>query len=122
ANITGLTYVSNRLAAKRLELLNQIAPEVSRVALLTPPLSPDDVSEAEAAAQLLEVEFLSLVVQDPPEVERALQTAATWRAQALMTSAGPLLFAQRTQIVEFATRIRLPSIHYRREFVEAGGL
>jgi len=124
-NITGLSYMSSDLSGKRLELLREVVPGVSRIAVLSNPSSatvPPMMRETEVAARALGVQLQRLEVHGPDDFERVFQAATKERAGALITLDDAFAFTQRTRIVKLATKNRLPAIYGFREFVEVGGL
>ena len=124
-NITGLTSISPELEGKRLELLREVVPKLSRVAVLWNPVSPFQViaeKEVRAAAQVLRMNVLSLGVRTPEELKDALAAIARERPGALLVLADRLFLHNRARIMEFAAQHRLPGVHAYRELVEAGGL
>jgi putative ABC transport system substrate-binding protein len=124
-NITGLSLMAPELGGKRLQLLKQILPGLSRVAVLwnaTNPYASMVAREAEAAATTLGVQLQSLAVRGPDDFEGALAAATKGRAGALMVAEDPLTITKRTQIVDFAAKNRLPAMYGVKEFVDAGGL
>ncbi|MGH8634175.1 MAG: ABC transporter substrate-binding protein [Burkholderiales bacterium] len=125
-NVTGLSNISAELSGKRLELLREAVPGLSRVAFLW---NPDirgavlDYKETEGAARSLRVELQSVEVSRAEDLERAFSAVTKGRAQALiMPAANPVGFANRGQIASFAQRNRLPSMYAQVEYVDAGGL
>jgi putative tryptophan/tyrosine transport system substrate-binding protein len=127
-NITGLTLISTELMGKRLELLKQAFPTISRVALLTGPAPRASsaparlVQEAESAAQALGMTLHTLEVRDLEDVTSAFTTMARERPDALYVLEGPTLFVHQTRILDFAAEHRLPTMFGVRGFVDAGGL
>jgi putative ABC transport system substrate-binding protein len=127
-NITGLTFLGPELVPKRLTLLKQALPTVSRVAALWHPRAygertmSDMMNEAEAAARSMGVDLRLVAVQGADEFERAFSTIDGEHADALIVFPSPMLFVERRRIVELATKHRLPSMALGREFVELGGL
>ncbi len=124
-NITGLTAISTEMDAKRLELLREVVPSVSYIALLWNAGSPLQVlaeKQVQAAAQVLRMRVLSLGVKTEEEIKSALAVMARERLDALLVLADRLLLHHRVLIMDFATRHRLPGVHAYRELVEAGGL
>ncbi len=125
-NVTGLTNISAELSGKRLELLREVVPGLSRVAFLW---NPDvrgnvlDYKETEGAARSLHLQLQSVEVVRADDVDRAFSAVTKGRAQALILPAGnPVGFANRGQIATFAQKNRLPSMYPTKEFVDAGGL
>ena len=125
-NITGLSTLSPELGGKRLELLKEIVPKLSRVAVLgtsTNPGNAQALRETELAAQAFGVKLQYLDVLGPKDIETAFRAATKGRAEAvLMMVSGPIANSQRTQFLELAVKNRLPVIYSGREQVEAGGL
>jgi putative ABC transport system substrate-binding protein len=124
-NVTGMSLMVPELGGKRLHLLKEIIPGLSRVAVLwnaTNPYNSLVVREMEATATTLGVQLQSLVVRGPDDFEGALAAAATGRAAALTAVEDPFTNTRRIQIVDFAAKSRLPAIYGIKEFVDAGGL
>ena len=118
--------MSPELSAKRLELLREVVPRLSRVAILW---NPDirgavlDYRETEGAARSLHLQLQSVEVSRAEDLDRALSTVTAGRAEALIVPAvSPLLFGNRRQVVSFAQKTRLPSIYGTKDFSDAGGL
>ena len=125
-NITGLSSISPELSGKRLELLKEVVPGLSRVAFLW---NPDvrgavlDYKETEGAAGSLHLQLQSVEVVRAEDFDRAFSAVTKERAQALMMpAANPVGFAKRGQIASFAQKNRLPSMFAQKEYVDAGGL
>ncbi len=122
-NITGSATLLSELAAKRLELLKEVLPKVSRVAVLYDPAGdPIQLRESQAAARRLKVRLQVLEARVPEDLEGALKGARKGRAAALSVLASAFLSSQRARIVDLAAKDRLPAIYEHREFVETGGL
>ena len=125
-NITGLSTLAPELSGKRLELLKEIVPRLSRVAVLgnsTNPANAQVLKETELAAGVFGVKLQYLDVLDPKDIETAFRAASKGRADAvLMTVSGGVVLSQRTQVVELAAKSRLPAVYIIREYVETGGL
>jgi putative ABC transport system substrate-binding protein len=124
-NVTGLTTVSPDLVGKQLQLLKEVAPKVSRVALLRHPDNPASAAqlrEAEAAALALGVRLQTLEARNPQEIDSAFAAMTRERAGALLILAGAIFGNQRRQIAELAAKKRLPSVSWLKEYAEAGGL
>jgi putative ABC transport system substrate-binding protein len=125
-NITGQTNLASGLSAKRLELLKEAAPTISRVAVLWNPDNPGVVPtlrETEAAARSLRIQLQPLEMRGPnPDLESAFRVATRGQAGALIMLDEPSSLHNRTRIAELATQKRFPAISPFREFVEAGGL
>ena len=124
-NITGLTAISTEMDAKRLELLREVVPSASSIAVLwnaSSPLQVLDEKQVQAAAKVLRMRVLSLGVTTEEEIKSALAAMARERPDALLVLPDRLLLHHRALIMDFATRHRLPGVHPYRELVEAGGL
>lgn len=125
ANITGLSFKEVDTDAKRLELLKDAVPSATRVAALTNPASPNSgpiLRETERAARALGVQLHVVEQRDPDDFERTFAAMPTQRVDALIVLPATLHFAHRTRLIALAIRSRLPSMFWRREFVDAGGL
>jgi putative tryptophan/tyrosine transport system substrate-binding protein len=123
--ITGLSVVSPEISGKQLELLKEIVPKLSHVAVLgasTNPGNAQALKETELAAGAYKVQFQYLNVLSPKDIETAFRAASKGRAGAVLVLASPLIESHRTQITDLAAKNRLPAIYYAPEFVEAGGL
>lgn len=124
-NITGLSTVSPELSGKRLELLKEIIPNLSRVAVLgdsTGPANAISLKELELAAQALKVKLQYLDVLSVNDIETSFRAAGKERADAVLVLSSFLLTSQRRQIIDLAVKSRLPASYARPEFVESGGL
>jgi putative ABC transport system substrate-binding protein len=124
-NVTGLTIMSPDLAGKQLELLKEVVPKVSLVALLTNPDNPSSarfLREAEAAARALGVRLHTLEARNPQEIDSAFAAMTRERVGALLILPDGIFLSQRRQIAELAAKRRLPSIYGTTEYAEAGGL
>jgi ABC-type uncharacterized transport system substrate-binding protein len=125
-NITGITTLARDLSGKRLEVLTDVVPGISRVGVLW---NADNQSAAlgfkeyEAAARTLKIQLQSLEVRGPnPDLEGTFQAAAKSRANALITLRDTLLLRYPKQIADLAIKNRVPSMFETSEYVEAGGL
>jgi putative ABC transport system substrate-binding protein len=124
-NITGVTSVSSELQGKRLELLREAFPSVSRVAVIwngAEPGASAEFAELTAAARRLGLDLISREVRTPSEFDAALQAAARDAAGALVTIRNPLLVTHQATVVALAARYRLPAIYDARDAIVAGGL
>jgi putative ABC transport system substrate-binding protein len=124
-NITGLSTLAPELSGKRLELLKEIVPKLSRVAVLgtsTVPGHSQMIREIERAAKAFSVKLQYLDVLDPKSIENAFRAASKGRAEAILTLQSPIVFSQRAQILDLAVKNRLPVMYFQTEYVDAGGL
>ena len=122
-NITGMYLMLPELAGKRLELLREVLPRVTRVAFLAggpDTAGPLFIQESQVAAQTLGLQIQPVVVKDPEEFEGAFAAMRRERAGALVVQ--PLFTEHRRRIVDLAARSRLPIVSDYREFADAGGL
>ena len=125
-NVTGLSLMSPELSGKRLELLSEVVPGISRVAFLW---NPDvrgalfEYKETESAARTRRLQLYSLEARRVEDLERAFATVANLKAQALIVPApNPVATTSRERIVKFAEKRRLPSMFALSLFADAGGL
>jgi putative ABC transport system substrate-binding protein len=123
-NVTGLSALAPELSGKRLQLLKEAVPTITRVAFLwgsggrATPL----VKETQAAARALGLQCQSIEVRDSKGLDSAFEAATKEHAQALLISAAPIINTHQARIVEFAAKNRVPAIYAGAEFVDAGGL
>jgi putative ABC transport system substrate-binding protein len=120
-NITGLSTLSPEISGKRLEIIKEMLPNVSRIAVLGT-ANTESRRELDSAAQGLGVQLGYLKIQDATDLERAFLQATQTRADAAIVLENPVILSQRRQVVDFATKSRLPAIYPWPEFVEEGGL
>ncbi len=127
-NITGLTYLGPELVAKRLQLLKEAVPGVSRVATLWHPGAYGErtmrgmLKETEVAARALGVQLQLVEVRGPNDFDKAFSAMTRERAGALIQLPSTMFFVEHRRIVDLAAKSRLPAIYETREYVEAGGL
>jgi putative ABC transport system substrate-binding protein len=124
-NITGLAALSPEMSGKQLELLKEILPRLSRIAVIGNSTNPGDAQslrETVLAAGSFEIYLRYLDVLDSKDIETAFRAAVKGRADAVLVLGNPILNAHRKQIVDLAVKHRLPATYARPEFVEAGGL
>ena len=125
-NITGMSLMHAELGAKRLEMLKDMVPTAARAAVLLNPDNPNaqlQWRELEVAAPRLDVQLQAVEVRGATDLEHACANVAGWRADALLVIDDPTLVpARQTEIVDCATRHRLPSMTGNRSMVDAGGL
>jgi ABC-type uncharacterized transport system substrate-binding protein len=122
-NVTGLASVSVELAGKRLGLLKEVVPKLSRIAMFWDPRSSDgSLAETEGAARLLGAQLISLGVRSLGELEGAFRSASKDRTNAINIGYGGFLVTHQARIIELAAKYRLPAMYPEQEFVRAGGL
>ena len=122
-NVTGLSFLDTELSAKRLELLKEAIPQLSRVALLRHVTSTIAALRAvEAAGRALGLQLQVHEVRSPEDFDQAFRTMNQEGSEALNVLASPILFAHRKTLIELAAQHRLPAVYQWREFVEEGGL
>ena len=124
-NVTGVSFFSGELGSKRLELLRQLAPKASAIAVLMNPNTPTTDAErrdVQAAAQAIGQPLLMLEAASDKDIEKAFATIAQRRPGALLVGSGTFLNARMETIIALAARNKLPAIYYNREQVVAGGL
>jgi ABC-type uncharacterized transport system substrate-binding protein len=126
ANVTGVALTPTwDIIGKRLQLLREAVPQMSRVAFLwnpTNPANPFTLTAAENAAQALGVPLHPLAVRDPTELEQAFHAITDTQANGLYISGDPMLDAQHRRIAQFALEHRVPTMFYKRALMEGGGL
>jgi putative ABC transport system substrate-binding protein len=124
-NVTGLSTLAPEISGKRLEILREVIPKLSRMAVLgtsTSPAYAPVIREIELAAKALKLQLQYQDVLDSKDIETAFRAATNGRADALLTLNSGILNSQRAQIVELAVKNRLPAMYSQNEYVEAGGL
>jgi putative ABC transport system substrate-binding protein len=125
ANITGLSMMTNDLTIKRLQLLREVVPGTTRVAVVWNPRHPwhaKVLEELKAGAPSLSIDLTFVSVSAPEEIVPAFTSIKRARAQAVYALDDTLLFVHRTEFLELASKARLPVIHGMRELAQAGGL
>ena len=125
ANITGVSFLTTDLTAKRLELLHAIVPSARPIGLLVNPTAPQTKSqrdEAEGAARILGVPFVILNASSPNEIDDAFAMIAEQRIEALLIGSDALFAGQSNQLAALAARYGVPAIYPYPEVAEAGGL
>jgi putative tryptophan/tyrosine transport system substrate-binding protein len=127
-NVTGLSGLSAGLSTKRLEILKDAVPKLTRVGLLWLPGGAGigqnlQLKELRPAAVALKLKLEEIETQlDAKGLESAFETAKQKQVGAIMTITGPRFFAERKRIVELAGKYKLPATYYQKEFVDEGGL
>jgi putative tryptophan/tyrosine transport system substrate-binding protein len=125
-NVTGVTLFAYLLDAKRVELMHELVPGASVVALLVNPNSPAQAdaqfAEVEAAVRKFGQQLVILKAGTDSEIDRAFAVIDERKAGALLVSADPLFLTRREQLISLVIRHAIPSIYEWRQFAEAGGL
>ncbi|HEY1266730.1 MAG TPA: ABC transporter substrate-binding protein [Candidatus Binatia bacterium] len=124
-NITGLSTLYPEISGKQLELLKEIVPRLSRVAVFWAAATSGDAQakkEAEHAAAALGLHLQYLEVRNPVDVETGFQAATKDRDDAILALPVPIFISQRKLVTESARKSRIPAVYYAPEFVEDGGL
>ena len=124
-NITGVSWLSNQVGAKRLELLRQIVPTTTTIGVLQNPNVPGDEAErrdVQAAAQAIGLQLIIIDVSSDRDIEAAFATFVQRGAGALLVGAGAFLTSQQESIVALAARYTIPAMYLVREGVVSGGL
>jgi len=123
-NLTGMAFQNQALTAKRLELLKEILPEATRIAVLWDSSfgATSGYKQAEAAARTLHLQLQSIAVRGSADLEVAITSASNGRADALLVLASPFLNASRQTVVGLAARHHLPASYEAKTFVDVGGL
>jgi putative tryptophan/tyrosine transport system substrate-binding protein len=124
-NATGMTLMTAPLGQKRLEILRELAPKATVVAMLVNPASPDAVPEnrdVQAAAQVIGLQLNMFTAGTPAEIDSAFTAITTQRPDALLVGSDPFLLLRRDSVVPLAARLGVPAVYPFREFVASGGL
>jgi putative ABC transport system substrate-binding protein len=122
-NVTGFAGLASELNTKRLEILKDAVPRLTRVAIMRQPGPATQWKEIRPAALVLKLKLEEIETQpDAKGLESAFQTAKQKQVGAIITNTGRRFFAERKRIVELATKHRLPTIYPQKEFVDEGGL
>jgi len=124
-NVTGILFNQNVLGGKRVELLREIAPKVSRVALLMNPPHPNvkvEETDAEAGARKLGLETITLNARNGREIDTAFEQLLDAKADGIITATDPITLDRREQIVAFANGHKIPVVGFVRQFAAVGGL
>ncbi len=124
-NMTGLSTLVPELSGKRLELLKEVVPKLSRVAVFgdsTTPGNAQSLKETELAAKAFKVQLQYLDILGPKDIEIAFREATKGRADAALVLGAPVLISQRKKIADLMVKNRLPATYNVAEYVEAGGL
>lgn len=124
-NLTGINLLSSILAAKRVELLTELAPRISRIALLLNPnnfSAEAELADAQSGARKLGRELVAVHFRNADEVEPAFDELVRVKADAIISGTDPIVLDRRSQLVSFAARMRMPAAYFVRQFVDAGGL
>ena len=125
-NVTGLTALQTAVTAKRLELVHQLIPGITKIAFLVNPanqaLAEHDTKEAQNSARAFGINLINLGASNPSEIDAAFETLAREQAEALLTNSESLFMIHSTQLAILTARHRLPALYAFRENAVAGGL
>src|SRR5215471_3302842 len=125
-NITGMTFLAGpEIVGKQLQLLKEMAPAASRVAVLTNPTNRSHAAftrELKVAARSLGAELQVLEAPNPDQLDSAFAAMTRERAAALLVLTDSMFLGQQRRIADLAARSRLPALYSQKEFVDAGGL
>jgi putative tryptophan/tyrosine transport system substrate-binding protein len=124
-NITGLATIQNELTGKRLELLKETFPKISRVAVVLNPegqVPSQGYEQLKSLAQSLKVNIESFNVRNPNDIDKAFEAIAKRRADGLLLESDPVFNTNRTNVIKLAAKNRLPAIYPERRWVEDGGM
>ena len=124
-NITGLSTLAPEISGKQLELLKEIVPKLSRVAVLgnsTLAGNAQALKELELAAGAFGVKVQYLEVRGPKDIETVFRAASEGRADAVLVLGSPVLVSRQTQVADLAAKNRLPAIYPQSDYMDAGGL
>jgi ABC-type uncharacterized transport system substrate-binding protein len=124
-NVTGLSMISPEVSGKRLELLKEAAPKISRIGVLWDRVVPENIFDfrtTEVAAQAIRLKIESLEVRKPEDLERNFSLALRRRISALIVIGGGVTNREQKRIVAFELKNRLPTVHELLTYAESGGL
>jgi putative ABC transport system substrate-binding protein len=124
-NVTGVFFVSGSVEGKQLGLLREVVPKVATIGMLVNPASPaseEQERETQAAARALGQQLHVFKASNERDIDNAFATLSQYRIGALLIGGSALFTGQRDQLVALAARHAMPTLHYSREFAEAGGL
>jgi putative tryptophan/tyrosine transport system substrate-binding protein len=124
-NVTGVTFFTGPLGAKRVQLLHQLVPTASVLGMLVNPTNPNsnpDIVEVQTAARVLQLDIHILNASTEREIVSTFATLVRERIEALVIGTDPFFFSLRDQIVDLAARHAVPTIYNLREYTDAGGL
>jgi putative ABC transport system substrate-binding protein len=124
-NITGVNFINNVLASKRLQVLHDVVPNAATIGVMVNPNNPStefDLGEIRAAAASLGVEIVRVNAGSERDLDKALAELVERRVGALVVNSDVFFFTRRAQLIELAARLAVPAIFEVREFVTAGGL
>jgi putative ABC transport system substrate-binding protein len=124
-NITGLSTLAPEISGKQLEILKEILPKLSRVAVFgteSEPGASEQLQQVEAAATAFKVSLHYLNAKEPKDLDGLFRNARAGRADAALILGGAVFAAQRSQLADLAVIYRLPAIYFTRNFVDHGGL
>jgi putative ABC transport system substrate-binding protein len=124
-NITGVNFINNVLASKRLQVLHDVVPNAATIGVMVNPNNPStefDLSDIRAAAVSLGVEIVRVNAGSERDLDKALAELVERRVGGLLVNSDVFFFTRRTQLIELAARLAVPTVFDVREFVTAGGL
>jgi len=124
-NLTGLSTLVPEISGKRLEILKEVLPKLSRVVVLgdsTAPGNAQSLKETELAAKPFDIQIHYQDIVGPKHIETSFGEAAKGRGDAILLLGAPVLISQRTQITNLATKNQVPVIYPQKEYVDVGGL
>jgi putative ABC transport system substrate-binding protein len=125
ANITGITFLVEELGAKEISLLHELLPEAKSVGFLVNPnnpAAPQQILNLQEAARALGLDLQVVRASNPNDLDEVFSTVANYKIGALLVGADPLFGSNIDRIVALAAHHRIPTVYYRRDFVDAGGL
>jgi putative ABC transport system substrate-binding protein len=124
-NVTGLSLIAPEIVGKQLELLNELVPHLTRVAILWSPANRSSLlmlDEAKRAARTVGLQLQSVQARRPEDIDRAFSSMIRAQAGALIVLGDAMFILQRRRIADLAAKSRLPAMYVLREHMEAGGL
>src|SRR5262249_48259891 len=122
-NATGISNLTTLIASKRFQIILELVPTATKIALLMNPTTPgSDLEDAEVAARATGRELIVLEASSERDFDAVFATLVERRAGALLVASDPFFISQRDQLVALAMRLAVPAVYQYRQFAEAGGL
>jgi putative tryptophan/tyrosine transport system substrate-binding protein len=125
ANVTGVSFLVNELAGKRLELLHELMPKAASIGLLVNPIRPSSVAEihdTQRAAKAFGMQLHVLIASSEDEIDAAFEDIGRRKVEALLVGTDPFYFSHRNRVVTLAARMGIPTIYNLSEWIDGGGL
>ncbi len=125
ANVTGVTFIVEDLGAKDIEVLHELLPNAKSIGFLVNPINPassQEIAKSQEAARALGLDLQLVRIINASDLDAAFNAAVDHKTKALLVGADPLFATNVNQIVTLSARYRIPTVYYKRDYVDAGGL